>query len=418
MIITCEQCQTRFQLDDSRIPARGARVRCSRCKHAFFVRRPGAGRDEVVEEVVAEATGPGRAPAATADLPGPGDTDPGLSRSLDALGGSGDDDEVFQDFEEDWEFNEDPPADGAEAGRGRAEPRRAPSPRPEPRKPAPAPRPEPRKAAEASRPPRAAEPRAEAAAPRVATPPASDPELDALGSPDEWDFLADDGPRVSPPELPPETSNHREEPVAETPQAPETAPRAPARPGRVRAPRAAGVLVAVGWAVSLALLAAGLGQVVRSSAAPPAAPALARVLQVGGLSAVDVRAQLVENAVAGPMLVVRGRLELTAPGALPPGGGLRVQLVSATGQPLAGATAWAGPGLDEAARRELAPRALREAQESRAGFLAGAMGAVPFEAVFAEVPEEAADFVLEGAPTPLPPPSTASSPPSPPPSSE
>lgn len=37
MIVTCERCATQFQLDDSRVPARGVRVRCSRCKNAFRV---------------------------------------------------------------------------------------------------------------------------------------------------------------------------------------------------------------------------------------------------------------------------------------------------------------------------------------------------------------------------------------------
>ena len=37
MIVTCEGCQTRFQLDDERIPSEGVRVRCSCCRHGFFV---------------------------------------------------------------------------------------------------------------------------------------------------------------------------------------------------------------------------------------------------------------------------------------------------------------------------------------------------------------------------------------------
>lgn len=37
MIVTCEGCQTRFQLDDERIPSQGVRVRCSCCRHGFFV---------------------------------------------------------------------------------------------------------------------------------------------------------------------------------------------------------------------------------------------------------------------------------------------------------------------------------------------------------------------------------------------
>ncbi len=37
MIITCTSCLTKFNLDDSRIPPKGAKVRCSRCRHVFHV---------------------------------------------------------------------------------------------------------------------------------------------------------------------------------------------------------------------------------------------------------------------------------------------------------------------------------------------------------------------------------------------
>jgi predicted Zn finger-like uncharacterized protein len=37
MIVTCASCLTKFNLEESRIPARGAKVRCSRCRHVFYV---------------------------------------------------------------------------------------------------------------------------------------------------------------------------------------------------------------------------------------------------------------------------------------------------------------------------------------------------------------------------------------------
>ncbi len=37
MIVTCESCEASFNLDDSRIPPDGIKVRCSRCKHVFKV---------------------------------------------------------------------------------------------------------------------------------------------------------------------------------------------------------------------------------------------------------------------------------------------------------------------------------------------------------------------------------------------
>ncbi|MBI2354615.1 MAG: zinc-ribbon domain-containing protein [Deltaproteobacteria bacterium] len=41
MIIQCEQCQTRFRLDDSKVTDRGVKVRCAKCKHVFSVGKGG-----------------------------------------------------------------------------------------------------------------------------------------------------------------------------------------------------------------------------------------------------------------------------------------------------------------------------------------------------------------------------------------
>lgn len=48
MIIQCEQCQTKFRLDDSRIKGSGVKVRCAKCKHVFTVTKdqPPAARPE------------------------------------------------------------------------------------------------------------------------------------------------------------------------------------------------------------------------------------------------------------------------------------------------------------------------------------------------------------------------------------
>lgn len=37
MIISCPECSTRFRVDDDKIPAQGAKIRCARCKHIFAV---------------------------------------------------------------------------------------------------------------------------------------------------------------------------------------------------------------------------------------------------------------------------------------------------------------------------------------------------------------------------------------------
>ena len=39
MIIQCEQCSTKFRLDDSKVTAKGVKVRCAKCKHVFSVKQ-------------------------------------------------------------------------------------------------------------------------------------------------------------------------------------------------------------------------------------------------------------------------------------------------------------------------------------------------------------------------------------------
>ena len=48
MIVTCDACETHFTVDDSRIPPEGIKVRCSKCKHVFMVKR------ETAEELASE----------------------------------------------------------------------------------------------------------------------------------------------------------------------------------------------------------------------------------------------------------------------------------------------------------------------------------------------------------------------------
>jgi predicted Zn finger-like uncharacterized protein len=50
MVVTCASCLTKFNLDDSRIPAKGVKVRCSRCKHTFFVVPPPETKEEIIED--------------------------------------------------------------------------------------------------------------------------------------------------------------------------------------------------------------------------------------------------------------------------------------------------------------------------------------------------------------------------------
>ncbi len=51
MIVTCASCLTKYHLDDSRISEKGAKVRCSRCKHVFYVVLPPETKEEVAENL-------------------------------------------------------------------------------------------------------------------------------------------------------------------------------------------------------------------------------------------------------------------------------------------------------------------------------------------------------------------------------
>lgn len=111
MIVTCQNCDTSFQLDESRVPAQGIRVRCSRCKEAFFLARPSADPDKAIHEIAREAARAPSAPTPTAteDL----DSTTRVARTTsDAATRSTEDEE-----EHDWEFNLDPPNRGAAAAK-------------------------------------------------------------------------------------------------------------------------------------------------------------------------------------------------------------------------------------------------------------------------------------------------------------
>jgi predicted Zn finger-like uncharacterized protein len=66
MIIQCEQCQTKFKLDDSKVADKSIKVRCARCRHVFTVAPPTPAEEStalwdetplIAEEREAEAAG-------------------------------------------------------------------------------------------------------------------------------------------------------------------------------------------------------------------------------------------------------------------------------------------------------------------------------------------------------------------------
>ncbi|MBW2294621.1 MAG: zinc-ribbon domain-containing protein [Deltaproteobacteria bacterium] len=108
MVVECNKCSTRFQLDSSKIPDSGIRVRCSRCKHAFFLQHPSQSQASAVESVVEQAIEREGSvtPNSSEDLAAAAGSDsPGMGADQDASNDPG-----FSEDEDDWEFNEDLPS--------------------------------------------------------------------------------------------------------------------------------------------------------------------------------------------------------------------------------------------------------------------------------------------------------------------
>ncbi|MDG2050874.1 MAG: zinc-ribbon domain-containing protein [Myxococcota bacterium] len=101
MIVTCQRCDTSFQLDDARVPADGVRVRCSRCKEAFFLAHPGSTPQEAINETVRTTL--------VQEEPRPPDTTQDLIEPAGMASGEGSVCETDSEDEPDWEFNIDPP---------------------------------------------------------------------------------------------------------------------------------------------------------------------------------------------------------------------------------------------------------------------------------------------------------------------
>ncbi len=241
---------------------------------------------------------------------------------------------------------------------------------------------------------------------------------DDLGSPAEWDFVGT--AEAEPPfELTPE--DEASEPLLGKVDESGSAPHSPAQAEEPTGTAAAAeepdrdslaarfavvgsiaswVVVAVAFSVGMSALFTQPGEGGAVSAGPAE-------IAVSGLSltASEVEGRLVENALAGNLLVVSGELENRGSAAVTPGRPVWVQLVSARGVPIDGATAPVGRAVAETELREWDPDRLRQdlehsaAQIAQRPFRPGAR--VRFDAVFESVPDSAAGWVLQAAISPF-----------------
>ncbi|MGH0032227.1 MAG: zinc-ribbon domain-containing protein [Myxococcota bacterium] len=417
MIVTCERCSTQFQLDDARIPETGVRVRCSRCKHAFEIRRPAPAappapstEDEESDWQFAEDpppeedAGSGDSAASVVDdllagADGPPGPDPvaapsGLELSDDPPGEPAPAPEPAQAPAPEPAAataarEPDPPpapeaapvlpADPTPSGLDLAgEPEPAPAPVPEP---APAPGPDPvgQMASELAS---ELEPEAPAgsAAPLEAAPAAADapaePDPDEL-APGDWDLLAGSdgdlgaGPARSVEVDPDELVDDR--------------------------PRWQAGLESVGQMAGGLAVVLLVGLTLRTGVVPePDVAAAPTIRSEAGLEVEDVEGRFVDHSAAGPVYVVSGRLR-NAGGATIPPGSLGVSVLDADGRPLA-APVRVGPPLSTQAVRE---GQIEGPGRRSPGLRAGESRS--FQAVVAPLPEGAERFDLvrlETAPVP------------------
>ncbi len=371
MVVVCESCSTRFRVDGARIPPKGTLVRCSRCKATFIAKAPEASFEETVQDVVAEVAEAGGEPT-------PSPSEDLFEEAPDDLGAT-----LREQDEDAWEFDEEPAERPPEPAMAAPEPR-LPTPEPE------APEPEPR-----------------AIAPERATFEATNPALDELGPPDDWDLLGDsvdstargatfveerEAGSAAPAELefePEPAEAAREEATAEPP-----VPAAERLGVLGRGLAAAGrrVLQVGAWTgVAAALVVGGFGVMPRAPQALPLA-STHELLPLPDGEAREVQVRFVENAFAGTLYVVQGDLVRLAE---EPTLGLRVRWRDASGAPI-GPGEWAQPLPAERALRERAPEAWHH---SHAG-LEAAPARGTFAAIFTELPAEAAGVALSLEPLP------------------
>lgn len=454
MIVTCERCATQFQLDDARVPKRGVRVRCSRCKNSFRVLPGGLAAGEQLEDPAARARDaveeitqdmPEADSGSAAQRSGAGakaaaarrESEPGSG--VEAKAGHGPEAE-----ESDWEFNNDTAGD---LERGRRADSDLVDAKPEPPEAAPArgrladdwfgggagdasleleDRPSPQPVAAAPPPLR---PRPSPSVPRVPLPPTlrgpapapsreaapaparepaspPDPDLEMVNDLENW-------PAPVPDPAPEERAERRpardaaDEPsshawgdllaAADKSKIPAPSTTAP----KLRSKQAMTQLAAwlgrfghaLGSGLTLLLFGAGLyaGLTPPQQIERPHEP-------IAGFEIDSLEARFVENLATGTLFVVSGRLRNAGPGAAPLGR-LALELLDAQGRPLGGAAlhAPAPVALLREAPVDALARLPRLSGEVRPGEVRS------FEALVASLPDQAREFrIVESQAAPPP----------------
>jgi predicted Zn finger-like uncharacterized protein len=375
LILSCERCETRFRLDESRLPATGARVRCSRCKHAFFVRPPGTPEAAAIEELAQQAAVTGRpaSPDPSWDLEEAAAAGRTMQRSARPATPS----ETPADFESesDWRFEDEVPQLG-DTGASLDLPNGE-------------------------------------APPAVAALDANESSFAELGDPESWDLSASSSEEVTatrvammaPVEMPARSASEENVgAVVETLRAPlvEEEPEDDVEAGRASLPLPSVELssgIRLGGWLGTAALAAGVA-VLGLLPRPSAVPGRLDSVSVGPLAVRALEPRLVEHALVGPRWVIAGELHNPGSEARSLGAALGVTLLDEAGAPIEGAVATLP--LPPTSLREADPAQLRREADASAAALAMRAIApgtpVAIEAVFASAPRGAVRFAVTPQP--------------------
>ena len=386
MVITCEKCSTKFKLDDERIPEDGIRVRCSRCQHALFAKRPGASWEEEDPDDLFERDVSQALTGEAGDIPVEETQAADVAPQASASPSTGE--RPFEDG--DWEFNNESPFgestdqspfgesnDDAKDTVGTAIDFNT--------------------GTEAD-----SDVFGEAGVPEVDVGPLSvqgpqgDPAEGDLGSPESWDIVGEETPRppaaVAPVASPEPTSILRRPKVPRS-----TLDLAPMRAPLGPVGRSAH---AAGWIAVVVLFAAGLYASLwpQSWARTP----VASIGSLAGLEALHVEGRWLENSIAGPIYVISGELANPGTSQVVPGARLVVRLLDDRGVAMLEESAALGPPLERRQLRETHPRELRAIHADGALRLAWtpvrAGDRLPFQAVLTDVPPAVGRFELHAIP--------------------
>lgn len=384
MIVNCERCASQFQLDEEKVPVGGTKVRCSRCQHAFVVSPPGLPDEDLAETWVRETLGGERA-------------------EPDAFGADPDGDSD----ESDWQFNEDPRPGEAEPELDAA-----------------------RQAVESLL---GGAPEAEA---QIATPAefagldlddgvddfgaeadpldvegeldfgADPPEAaDPLDEPSNWNLLDGDPSPASPTSYvavpAPDSAQTR---VAAAPEPRGIAQPLVGLPGSADAARESSWVARFGAIGGWAVVAAGIAMCLYGGLVAEPTPAPTVSSYAGDGFEIDgIQSHWIDNASAGPVFVISGRMrraEGTSPWDAVP---LEIQLLDGSGAPIDGTRTAIGPEIPARYLRESSPQELRALQHSRARQFSAFAGTwLAFDAVVGRLPDRAQRFAFSPSPKPIP----------------